>query len=148
LAKRRGLKASALLLSKLDSSDPAVRAAAVEALAVLKVSEAATPVRKLLDDKDTGVRRAAAAAAGTLGVRAAVPTLLKLVRDAGPGVRRSSLESLRLLKEPRAVPLAVDALAEPETRLVALRLIADLGGPSQSAAVVDLARRDPDVEIL
>jgi putative membrane-bound dehydrogenase-like protein len=148
LGKRPRLKASKLLLDKLNSSDPAVRAAAVDALAVLKISEAAVPIRKFLDDKDPGVRRSATAAAGTLGVRAAIPTLLKLVRDADMGVRRCSYESLRLLKEPLAVPPAVNALADPETRVVALRLIADLGGPDQAAAVVDLARRDPDVEVL
>jgi putative membrane-bound dehydrogenase-like protein len=148
LGKRPRLKAATLLLDKLDSSAPAVRAAAVEALASLKIYEAAIPVRKLLGDKDTGVRRAAAAAAGLLGVRAAIPVLLKLVRDVDPGVRRSSLESLRLLREPRAVAPAVDALADPETRLVALRLIADLGGPDQAAAVVDLARSNPDAEVL
>ncbi|HKI37294.1 MAG TPA: PVC-type heme-binding CxxCH protein [Gemmataceae bacterium] len=148
LGDRPRVKASALLLAKLDSSDPGVRAAAVEALSALRVEEAAQPVRKLLDDKDARVRRAAAAAAGKLGMQTAAPTLLKLARDADAGVRRSSLESLRLLREPQAVPPALAALSDPETRQAALRCLADLGGPAQAGAVVDLARRDPSAEVL
>jgi putative heme-binding domain-containing protein len=71
-----------------------------------------------------------------------------LARDTDAGVRRASLESLRLLKEPGAVPPAVAALADPETRRAALQLIADLGGPGQAGAVVDVARRDPSAEVL
>jgi putative membrane-bound dehydrogenase-like protein len=148
LATRPKLKASVLLLDKLASPDPAVCTAAVEALAVLQTPEAAEPIRKLLDHRNAGVRRAAAAAAGRLGVRAAAPTLLKLARDGDAGVRRASLESLRLFHEPRGVPPAVACLADAETRQAALLLIAELGGPDQATAVVDLARRDPSVEVL
>jgi putative heme-binding domain-containing protein len=148
LGKRPGLRASALLLDKLTARDPVVRAATVEALAALQAAEAAEPVRRLLEDQDVGVRRAAAAAAGRLNVRAAGPSLLNLARDADAGVRRLSLESLRLLKEPRVVALAVAALADPETQGAALRCLADLGGPDQANAVLDLARRDPSTEVL
>jgi putative membrane-bound dehydrogenase-like protein len=148
VGRRSRLLASRLLLGKLDSPEATVRAAAVEALAALHVEEAAEPVRRLLDDRDTTVRRAAAAAAGPLGVRPAVPVLLKLARDADAGVRRASLESLRLLKEPGAVPAAVAALAGPDTRRAALAYLADFGGPDQAGVVVDLARRDPSAEVL
>ncbi len=148
LGRRPRLRASRLLLGKLDSSDAAVRAAAVEALAALHVTDATGPVRTLLDDKDTAVRRAAAAAAGPLRVRAAVPGLLRRTRDADAGVRRASLGSLRLLNEPAAVPLAAAALTDPDTRQAALAYLADLGGPDQAAAVVDLARRNPSAEVL
>jgi putative heme-binding domain-containing protein len=105
-------------------------------------------VYKLLEDKDIMVRRAAVAAMGRLGVRAAVPTLLKLARDTDPLIRRSSLESLRLLKERRAAPLAAAALDDPDIRPVAFQLIAEVGGPDQTAPLVELARRDPSVEVL
>src|SRR5262249_835208 len=78
LAKHPRLTPSTLALSKLSSSDPYLRAAAVDSLALLHVADAAQPVYKLLDDKDIWVRRSAVAAMGTLGVRAAVPTLMKL----------------------------------------------------------------------
>jgi putative heme-binding domain-containing protein len=94
------------------------------------------------------VRRAAADAVGKLKVRPAAAELVLLARDADAGVRRTSLESLRLLGDRRAVPPAVAALADPETRLTGLRCLADLGGPEQADAVVDLARRDPSAEVL
>jgi putative membrane-bound dehydrogenase-like protein len=146
--KRSRLKSSRLLLDNLGSTNPSVRAAAVESLAALQVAEAAEPVRKLLADRDPGVRRAAASAAGRLGVRQAASVLLELARDADGDTRAASLESLRVLKEPRAVPLAVAALADANTRHVALLCIADLGGPGQANAVVELARRDPSAEVL
>jgi putative membrane-bound dehydrogenase-like protein len=148
LGKESELTPSALVLGKLESSDAGVRAAAVEALARLQVPGAARRVHRLMADKDIAVRRAAAAAAGKLGVRAAVPTLLKLARDSDVPIRRSSLESLRLLKEPRAAALASTALDDPETRPVALQLIAELGGPDQANSVVELARRDPAADVL
>jgi putative membrane-bound dehydrogenase-like protein len=148
VGSRPRLQASRLLLGKLDSSNAAVRAAAVEALAALHVTEAAEPVQALLADSDAAVRRAAAGAVGQLGVRAAVPALLKLARDPEAAVRRSSLESLRLLKESGAVPSAVAALPVRETRRAALAYLADFGGPEQAGVVVDLARRDPSAEVL
>src|SRR4029077_19745351 len=39
-------------------------------------------------------------------------------------------------------------LSDETTRHAALDCIADLGGPAQAKAVVDLARRDPSAEVL
>jgi putative membrane-bound dehydrogenase-like protein len=148
LAKRPGLKSAPLILSRLRSRDSAVRAAALEAAAALHVAGAAEPARRLLEDQDAAVRRAAAAALGTLGVRGAAGALLRAAGDADPAVRRAGLESLRLLREPRVVPLAVAALADLETRRTALDCLADLGGPGQARPVIELARRDPSAEVL
>jgi putative membrane-bound dehydrogenase-like protein len=148
LGRRPSVPATPLLLSKLSSPDHGVRAAAVEAVAGLGLQEAARPVQQLLDDSDAAVRRAAAAAVGTLAMRSAALALVRRARDADAQVRRSSLESLRLLGDARAVPLAVAALADPETRKAALQCLADLGGTDQAAAVVDLARHDPSGEVL
>ncbi|MCA1685681.1 MAG: HEAT repeat domain-containing protein, partial [Planctomycetia bacterium] len=136
------------LVRALGSPDPGVRAAAVEVAAALGVSDASERVQELLADRDPGVRRAAASAAGTLGLKAAGGPLLELVRDPDPGVRRAGLDSLRLLRDPRALPLAVGALADRETQLPALACIAELGGPAQGEAVADLAKRSPTAEIL
>jgi putative membrane-bound dehydrogenase-like protein len=146
--KRAQLKASPLLVRKSSAPDPVVRAAAVETLAELRVAEAGETVQKLLADADVRVRRAAAAAAGRLNVRSAIETLLTLARDADAGVRRGSLDSLRLLREPRAVPLAVAALTDRETEVAALQCLAELGGPGQAKAVVELATRNPSAEVL
>jgi putative heme-binding domain-containing protein len=147
------LPSSELLLGRLSSAEPAVRATAIETLAEVSVAggERKVPaevLRKLLDDKDAQVRRAAASAAGKVGLRSAIPPLLTLARDSEPAVQRASLESLRRLKEPRAVPLAVAALGNPETQGAALRCLADLGGPDQVHAVAELSRRHPSTQVL
>ncbi len=148
LGRRPRLNAASFLLGKARSPDASVRAASVEALATLRTAGAGAEAEKLLNDKDAGVRRAAAFAAGELGVRTAAGKLLDLARDAEPAVRQASLESLRLLREPRALPLAVAALADRETHRTALHCVADLGGPDQAGAVIDAARRDPSAEVL
>jgi putative membrane-bound dehydrogenase-like protein len=146
--KRPKLQATPLLLGKLASADASVRAAAVDALADLQANEAREPVQRLLEDKDAQVRRAGAAAAGKLGVRAAIEPLLKLARDAEPAVRQASFQSLRQLKEPRVVPLAVAALNDRAVELEALTCIGELGGPEQVGPVTELAQRSPSAEVL
>ncbi|MFI5456200.1 MAG: HEAT repeat domain-containing protein [Isosphaerales bacterium] len=146
--RRRWLWASSLLIDKLNSPEPVVRAAAVEALAEFRLAGAGKAVRALLRDRDVGVRRAAAAAVGTLGVQSAIELLLELTRDPDPGVRRATLDALRQLREARALPLAVAALSDRETEVTALRCIGELGGPDQVRVVVDHARQHPSAEIL
>jgi len=97
----------------------------------------------LFGDEAPLVRAAAATAAGKLQIREALTPLLRLATDADPQLRRASLDALRQLKEPRVVPLAARALADRTTQLTALLCLAELGGPEQSAAVIDLARADP-----
>jgi putative heme-binding domain-containing protein len=148
IGKRPTLNAASLLVEKLNSSEPQVRVAALETITVLKVMQAADPVRRLLTDRDVGVRRAAAATAGQLGDEAASTALLELAKDADSAVRRASLESLRRLKEPRAVPLAVAALADSATEGAALACLVDLGGPLQAGDVVEFAKRNPSAEVV
>lgn len=148
LAKRHQLAASSLLVAKLNSSEPVVRAAAIDAVAQLRISEAIERVPRLLQDGDPAVRLAAVSAIGSLRIRSAIPPLLELARESAPAIRRASLNSLRLLEEPRAIPLAVAALSDRETQLSALQCLQDLGGPAQLTNVVSLARRDPSTEVL
>ena len=99
------------------------------------------------EDKDVGVRRAAAGAAGKLGAKQAIEKLVKLAADADPAVRCASLDSLRLLREPRVVALAVAALDDRPLELTALECLGDLGGPEQLGAVVDFAKRNPSAAV-
>ncbi len=137
-----------LLLSKTQSSNADVRAAAIETLAALRIADGAELIPALLKDNDARVRRAAAFAAGQLGARVVIPELLTLARDADVAVRLASLDSLRQLREPQVVPLAVAALSDAETQVSALRCLADFGGPDEAKAVVEVATRHSSAEVL
>jgi putative membrane-bound dehydrogenase-like protein len=141
------LESVPLLASKLRSPQPTVRAAAIEALGELRASEARGELLPLLEDQDAQVRCAAAGAAGKLATREAIEPLLKLAANGDADVRRASLDSLRLLREARAVPLAVAALGDRQVEQQALECLRELGGPEQAAAVADLAKRNPSAEV-
>jgi putative membrane-bound dehydrogenase-like protein len=145
---RKVRTASRLLLGKLSSAEVEVRAAALSALAEVGGDEASEPVRQRLDDRAARVRSAAALASGRLGLRAAADRLLKLAHDPDAEVRRSSLEALRRLREPRALPVALAALGDPETAIAALECVGELGGPDEAAAVSELVKRQPSAETL
>jgi putative membrane-bound dehydrogenase-like protein len=148
LVKAPGAPTVTLLTSKVGSPAAEVRAAAIAALGELKAPEGREAVTTLLQDRDVRVRRAAASAAGPLGAKVAIEQLLKLLADTDASVRRASLDSLTLLRETRAVPLAVAALGDRDVQLSALRCLAELGGPEQATAVAVLARTDPSAAVL
>ncbi len=148
LGKRPGLESGKLLVGKLGSALPEVRAAAVDSLAELGLRDAGGAVAKLLGDPDLAVRRAAAGATGRLGTREAADTLLSLARAEDPLLRRRSLESLGRLRDARAVPLAVAALADPEAQLAALEVLSELGGPEHAGEVAGAAAKSRSIEVL
>ncbi|MGI8978932.1 MAG: DUF7133 domain-containing protein [Pirellulaceae bacterium] len=152
LLRRSGSIAKAaaipLLQSKLASPQSAVRAAAIEGLGELQADEGRTAVLMLLADESPLVRRAAATAAGKLQEKQAIDPLLKLAADADPLVLAASLDSLRILKEPRLLPLAVAALDAAETLQIALQCLRELGGPEHAAAVIRAAKSNPSASIL
>jgi len=141
-------EAEAFVLGKLNSRDPNVRIAVIEAASAFHLASAEERVQALLADPDQAVRRAAALAAGVLGLKRASDVLIDLAHDRDPAVRRASLDSLRRLHEPRIVPLAVAMLADSETRSAALRCIAELGSPVQGRALADFAKRSPTADVL
>jgi len=57
-------------------------------------------------------------------------------------VRRASFDALRVLKENRAVPLALAALEDRDVNLPALACLGSLAGPEHAAAVTDMAKRN------
>jgi putative membrane-bound dehydrogenase-like protein len=141
------LEPSQFLAGCVKSAHAEVRAAAIEALGDLHASEGREPVLALLDDRDVRVRRAAARAAGRLQVKATVASLEQLMTDSDAEVRRGSLDSLRRLGAPRAVPLAIAALADRQLEIVALECLGELGGPAEAATVVDFARHNPSAAV-
>jgi len=148
IGSRPRVSGNRLLLNKLDSQKPEVRAAALEALGRRKVDGASSRILSLLDDRDLRVRRVAASVAGVLGVQSAVAPLLMTAGGDDSELRRASLESLHQLNEPSAVSLAVDALERPETQLAALSYLADFGGPPQLGPVSEIAATNRSIEVL
>jgi putative membrane-bound dehydrogenase-like protein len=145
---RKARQAAKLLLHAVGSRDAEVRAAAVGALAEVGGMETGAPVRKLLGDGEPRVRAAAALAAGKLGLRPAADQLLRLTADADADVRRSSLEALRRLRDPRGLPVAIAALNNAETAVVALECVGELGGPEHAGLIAELVKRQPSAEVL
>jgi putative membrane-bound dehydrogenase-like protein len=141
------LAAAGVLTAHLKSPDAQVRAAAIEALGEIKAPEGRELLLPLLKDKDASVRSAAAGAAGKLGVKQATDLLVKLVADADPAVRCAGLDALRLLEDPKVVPLAIAALGDRSLELTALQCLADLGGPEQVGVVVEFAKHNPSAEV-
>jgi putative membrane-bound dehydrogenase-like protein len=142
------LSPGTLLVKKLGSSDAAVRAAAMQTLGQLRAPQGRPHVLQLLNDPDARVRRAAAGAAGKFALKEAAEPLLKRMADSDASVRLASLDSLRLLREPRVVPLAVAALSDRVLEQKALETLGDLGGPEQAETVVNLAKRNPSTAVL
>jgi putative membrane-bound dehydrogenase-like protein len=146
LGTRPAMETTAVLLDKLRAPEPTVRAAALSAL--VAVSPAKAPLEheivvNLLGGDSSLVRRAAARAAGQWRIAAAIPRLLEGARDRDAEVRRASLEALRLLKEPRVVPVALAALADATTHDTAVQCVADLGGPEHAATLAKEVCRQP-----
>ena len=137
------LELAEFLLKKLTSPDAGVRGRAIEILALDGHLVAAETVLKLLNDKETVVRRGAAMAAGNQRLKEAAARLLTLAQDPDARVRRESLVALHRINDKRGLPLAVSALGDADTQIAAIDLISQMGGPEQSNALVDSARRNP-----
>jgi putative heme-binding domain-containing protein len=148
LATRNTAPAATFLWAKLGSANPEVRAAALAALAERMAPQSAAAAGKLLEDADAGVRAAAARAAGKLALKSAADRLLELTRDPSPDVRRASFDALGRLRDPRALPQAVAALGDRATAPKGLDYLAELGMPEHARPVVELARREPSMDIL
>ena len=136
-----------LAANKLTSSDARVRAAAVSAVARIGHGKYGERIVALLSDPDPAVRQAAANAAGRLKLPSSAAPLLRLAVDADSQVRAASLTSLKQLENRRAVPLAVTALGDGATQMAALECLAELGGPDEAPALIELARRDASEQV-
>lgn len=120
----------------LNDSKPAVRRAAVEALAAFGSGPSgpfSVDIAKLVKDTDDGVRTAAAAALGLIGSPAAVEPFLS---DRSPAVRKNAIAAAQ---HDRAVLLKLqDKIAaclmdpDPGVRLAAVKAIGEIGNVSEA----------------
>ncbi len=128
----------ALTAAHLDDPRPAVRDRAIEEVtdaplegatprarrnAVWSRHRHGLPTRAALSDKDAGVRLAAAHAAGLSLDRGALPALLEIVKDDAPHVRREAAAAVGRMREKKAVPVLLDALAPGGDRFLEHSLI-------------------------
>jgi putative heme-binding domain-containing protein len=124
------------LIARLKSKNPAIRAAAIEALgAFSKHKEIASALVPSLDDPDLSVRKAAIAALGNLGDRSAISRLI-----AASNVSETSFEaSIALTKIPdvQALPIYLRGVADrsPELRRGSFGAIAAIRG--EAAPILD-----------
>ncbi|GAA1541681.1 MerR family transcriptional regulator [Dactylosporangium maewongense] len=135
-----------LLAEGLTAPDPAVRDRAVQSIAEIPDAAATTLLRSALTDPDVTVRRHAALALGPRGAADAVPTLIDMVVDGANDVDAAdALTTLAAdpdLGERIATGLTAritpGADAAPVRRRLA-QALADIPGPTASAALTDLA---------
>jgi putative membrane-bound dehydrogenase-like protein len=135
-----------LVLRWMNASSAEIRAAAIGTVRDLRSAGMEKALLDSLGDRDVRVRRAAAAVVGKLQVKGAIDPLLKLATEADLGVRLACLDSLRRLREPRVVPLALNGLKERDLELTALACLRELGGPEHAPAIADFARRGPSTD--
>jgi putative membrane-bound dehydrogenase-like protein len=147
LGKRSNISADELLVAKLDSREPSVRAAAIRALGQRSSTAVKATIPQLLSDDDIGVRAQAVVAAGMLRIEEVGDRVLQLAADPDPGLRRACFGTLRQLKDGRAVQIAVKSLARPATRLAAFAYLQELGDPRDAPSVTAAAGESRDAEV-
>ncbi|WP_165071625.1 HEAT repeat domain-containing protein [Paludisphaera rhizosphaerae] len=103
----------------LRHASPLVRAAAVVSLNPSRPlpPDVKDVVLARLDDQDPDVRRAAFLAAGPLKLNEAVPRLVEKARTAQDGDHTAVLAALCSLPDPRALPLYLTGLDDPDPSL-------------------------------
>ncbi len=144
-----GLDAMPALLDATKSKESIVRSGAAEALGKLGARSPAShvggggtgPAQKivptlsaLLKDANNDVRYRAAAALKALGAQAApaVPALVAALKDKKRDVRNQSAQALGRLGS-AAVPALVEALADKDACVWALKALASIGGNAKDA---------------
>ncbi len=88
-----------------NSSNPAVRRAALDLLRAVGGGSALNDLRALLADADPNVQREAVRAIIQVGSGEAFGILEKGLKEGGPGTREAILHALASLRDPRAVPM-------------------------------------------
>ena len=160
LARLRGDKVNAAIVSAMEGSKSDVRVALLDVLAMRNAKEALPTVLEATEDADGAVRLAALGALRFLAGEqetAAVVKTLKGARDT-PQRRKAELALLALCSRSRQKCAAaiVEGLAEADvpSRVVLLRALARAGGPEALEAIVarleddDEAVRDEAVRML
>ncbi|NUQ69881.1 MAG: HEAT repeat domain-containing protein, partial [Chthonomonadales bacterium] len=109
-AVRLGAEGAAMVAAYVGDEDPAVAAAAHDALATLLPADLAGVVRELLTRKDASSKMAGADLAVQRNLVATAPLLVSLLTDEDVGVRIAALRALKGVGSTRDLPPIADRL--------------------------------------
>lgn len=132
----------------LESNNPAIRASAVDVLAIMG-TKAHGYIAMASGDESPLVRTAAAEAMGFLGTVAMLKYLLVLVKDTSAEVRTAAVQSLGLLQDARAITaiLGMFGDGDPEVRQAASTTVVLFGEAAYPHLLRTLNDEDPDVKV-
>jgi len=131
------------LLEIANSSVPATRESAIEALGNFKSPRSITKLIEALSDSNASVRSAAVKALGETQSPAAVTPLLALLRDESGALKSQAAAALARLG-PVALPSLVSSLRDnrPSIRQLAAEALGDIGAKEAVAALIELIATD------
>jgi cyclophilin family peptidyl-prolyl cis-trans isomerase/HEAT repeat protein len=132
-----------LLLDLISNSMPAIRAAALQALARVDPATFLTALASLDADREWTVRVAMANALGTLPSAQSVPRLTEMLQDADQKVISAVLAALASSKAIGVDQLLLDRLVSPDlsVRMAAANALADLKVAAAVQPLADTYRR-------
>jgi HEAT repeat protein len=131
------------LLETANSSAPATRESAVEALGNFKSPRSINKLIEALSDSNASVRSAAVKALGETQSPAAVTPLLALLRDESGALKSQAAAALARLG-PVALPSLVSSLKDnrPSIRQLAAEALGDIGSKEAVAPLIELIATD------
>ncbi|NTX11002.1 HEAT repeat domain-containing protein [Myxococcus sp. CA056] len=101
------------IIPRLTSEDPALRAAAAEALGLIQDMRALAPLTQAVEDADREVKEKAILALGRLGDVRALGLLREKLQDPEEGMRSTVVEALSLLPGPVPVAALREVIGDP-----------------------------------
>lgn len=150
LARLRGERVNAAIVSAIEGSAPDVRVALLDALAARNAKEALPTVLKSAEDGDEPVRLAALGALRFLAGEAQTGAVVKTVKEAKDTAQRRKAELALLAVCSREREKCAGAIiegfagADAPSRVVLLRAVARAGGPQALETVVARLKDDDE----
>lgn len=134
--------ACALLVNRLEASEPGVRAEAIRVLMACRPSELMPGLLRVLHDEDPTVRRTACASLAELGVAEAVIELRRCLEDGDIDVRTAAARGLGRIgsRDAEIQLLAALSGAEQTSRDAAIQGLALLKTPSALVGIKEALR--------
>jgi len=129
-----------------QSSDPAVKAAAVKALSVLGTAEDVPMLAALLDNADPALADAANYALTFMKGDSVNNGIASAAGSSPASVRAKLIELLANRRAEQALPIAVASLADagPSVRVAALKALQPIAGQDQAGALLDALQKADD----